>query len=139
MLSEDGCASPMSLLLANKLSAWLLQMQAARLTFKACFKFFYYAVLNTKFTPEMSLEDRNATEDMMADHGMEVETVPYKAPPGDEALDLSHAGGEHEAFEGLAHQMADLSGWYVFTGFLLQTTMLNHSYSQYVDPRTRRE
>jgi hypothetical protein len=58
----------------------------------------------------MSSEDRNAIEDMMMDHGIEVEALPYTAPPGDEAMDLSHAGGEHEAFEGLAHQMADLSG-----------------------------
>lgn len=56
------------------------------------------------------MEDRNAIEDMMMDHGIEVEALPYTAPPGDEAMDLSHAGGEHEAFEGLAHQMADLSG-----------------------------
>jgi hypothetical protein len=42
----------------------------------------------------MSSEDRNAIEDMMMmDHGIEVE-----APSGDEAMDLSHAGGEHDAY-----------------------------------------
>ncbi|KIK38831.1 hypothetical protein CY34DRAFT_25499 [Suillus luteus UH-Slu-Lm8-n1] len=41
---------------------------------------------------------------------MDVDAVPYTAPPGDEVFDLSHVGGEHEAFEGLIHQMADLTG-----------------------------
>ncbi|KAG1773750.1 hypothetical protein EV702DRAFT_1200889 [Suillus placidus] len=30
-------------------------------------------------------------------------------PPGDEGLDMSHAGGEYEAFEGLAHEVAGIS------------------------------
>jgi len=52
---------------------------------------------------------------MMADYGMDVEAHLCTAPPGEEAFDFSHAGGEHEAFEGLAHQLADLTGQYVFT------------------------
>ncbi|KAG2149217.1 hypothetical protein DEU56DRAFT_752870 [Suillus clintonianus] len=51
--------------------------------------------------PEMLAEDRSAVENMMADFGMEVEVFAHTAPPGEEAFDLSHAGGEHEAFEGL--------------------------------------
>ncbi|KAG2157313.1 hypothetical protein DEU56DRAFT_722950 [Suillus clintonianus] len=47
---------------------------------------------------------------MMADFGVEVEAFTHTAPPGEEAFDLSHAGGEHEAFEGLTHQLADLTG-----------------------------
>jgi hypothetical protein len=34
------------------------------------------------------------------------------APPGDEGFDISHAGGEHEAFEGLglADEVSKLTG-----------------------------
>ncbi|KAG1882648.1 hypothetical protein F4604DRAFT_1921217 [Suillus subluteus] len=52
---------------------------------------------------EMSAEDQDVVESMIADHGMDVETLPYTAPPGDEGFGLSHGGCEHEAFEGLAH------------------------------------
>ena len=31
-------------------------------------------------------------------------------PPGEEAFDLSHEGGEHEAFEGLANKIAQATG-----------------------------
>ncbi|KAG1809879.1 uncharacterized protein HD556DRAFT_1199329, partial [Suillus plorans] len=47
---------------------------------------------------------------MMVDHGMDSEVLPYTAPPGEEGLEFSHAGGEHEAFEGLASQIAEISG-----------------------------
>ena len=60
--------------------------------------------------PGMSSEDRQVVENMMVDHGMDVDSLPYTAPPGEEGLDLSHAGGEREAFEGLADQIADISG-----------------------------
>ncbi|KAG1883209.1 uncharacterized protein F5891DRAFT_990896 [Suillus fuscotomentosus] len=59
---------------------------------------------------EMSAEDRSRVENMMADFGMDVEVFTHTVPPGEEAFDLSHAGGEHEAFEDLAHQLADLTG-----------------------------
>ncbi|KAG1885851.1 uncharacterized protein F5891DRAFT_909401, partial [Suillus fuscotomentosus] len=49
---------------------------------------------------------------MMADFGMDVEVFTHTVPPGEEAFDLSHAGGEHEAFEDLAHQLADLTGYH---------------------------
>ncbi|KAG1744661.1 uncharacterized protein EDB91DRAFT_1246775 [Suillus paluster] len=57
----------------------------------------------------MSAEDQSIIENMMADFGMEVEVFMHTAPPGEEAFDLSHTGGEHEAFKGLAHQLADLT------------------------------
>jgi hypothetical protein len=60
--------------------------------------------------PEMSSEDCQMVENMMVDYGMDVDSLPYTAPPGEEGLDLSHAGGEHEVFEGLAEQVADISG-----------------------------
>ncbi|KAG1797628.1 hypothetical protein EV424DRAFT_1293515, partial [Suillus variegatus] len=47
---------------------------------------------------------------MMVDHGMDSEVLLYTAPPGEEGLEFSHAGGEHEAFEGLASQIAEISG-----------------------------
>ncbi|KAG2054421.1 hypothetical protein BDR06DRAFT_863415, partial [Suillus hirtellus] len=49
---------------------------------------------------------------MMADFGMDMEVFAHTVPPGEEAFDLSHAGGEHEAFEDLAHQLADLTGYH---------------------------
>lgn len=62
----------------------------------------------------MSSENQSTVEHMMADLGMDVDMFLHTAPPGEEAFDPSHAGGEHEAFEGLAHQLADLTGQYVF-------------------------
>jgi hypothetical protein len=60
----------------------------------------------------MSMEDREMVENMITDYGMDTEPlVQYTAPPGEEGLDFSHAGGEYEAFEGLAHQIASISGW----------------------------
>ncbi|KAG1774198.1 hypothetical protein EV702DRAFT_975394 [Suillus placidus] len=47
---------------------------------------------------------------MLADTNVDIDSIPYTAPPGEEGLEFSHEGGEHEAFEGLAQQMADLSG-----------------------------
>ncbi|KAG1743963.1 uncharacterized protein EDB91DRAFT_1080797 [Suillus paluster] len=47
----------------------------------------------------MSAEDQSIIENMMADFGMEVEVFTHTAPPG----------GEHKAFKGLAHQLADLT------------------------------
>ncbi|KAG1722698.1 hypothetical protein EDB19DRAFT_1645644 [Suillus lakei] len=58
---------------------------------------------------------------MIGKHGMDVEALPYTAPPGEEGFDMSHAGGENEAFEGLAHQVADIGGY------------------RYIDPRDCRD
>ncbi|KAG1725949.1 hypothetical protein EDD22DRAFT_961538 [Suillus occidentalis] len=69
----------------------------------------------------MSVEDREAVETMLVDLDVDIEHTPYTAPPGEEGADFSHEGGEYEAFEGLAQQMADLSGF------------------RYVDPRTRKD
>ena len=58
----------------------------------------------------MSSEECQLVENMMTDYGMDIEAIPYTAPPGEEGMELSHAGGEHEAFERLTGQIADLSG-----------------------------
>ncbi|KAG2337880.1 hypothetical protein BDR05DRAFT_857660, partial [Suillus weaverae] len=47
---------------------------------------------------------------MLANVNVDIDNIPYTAPPGEEGMDFSHEGGEQEAFEGLAQQMADLSG-----------------------------
>jgi hypothetical protein len=62
------------------------------------------------FFLEMSMEDHNIVEDMMVDCGMDFEALPYTAPPREEGLEFSHKGGEHEAFESLASQIAEISG-----------------------------
>ncbi|KAG2335915.1 hypothetical protein BDR05DRAFT_897480 [Suillus weaverae] len=49
---------------------------------------------------------------MMIDYGMDIESIPYTTPPGEEGMELSYASGEHEALEGLAGQIADLGGYY---------------------------
>jgi hypothetical protein len=59
----------------------------------------------------MLSEDCEAVETMLIDHDIDTESLPYTAPPGEEGVDLSHEGGKYEAFEGLAQQMADISGW----------------------------
>ncbi|KIK35773.1 hypothetical protein CY34DRAFT_95515 [Suillus luteus UH-Slu-Lm8-n1] len=87
---------------------------------------------------EMSTEDQEIVENMMADFGMEVETFVHMAPPGEEGFDLSHAGGEHEAFEGLTHQLADLTGQYVFTT-MCDSSNVNTYCSHHIDPRSRGE
>ncbi|KAG1867719.1 hypothetical protein F4604DRAFT_1927512 [Suillus subluteus] len=58
---------------------------------------------------EMSTEDRDMVENMITDYGIS-EMLPHTAPPGEEGLEFSHAGGEHEAFEGLASQITEISG-----------------------------
>lgn len=59
---------------------------------------------------EMSTEDQDAVETMIGKYGMDVKALLYTAPPGEEDFDMSHAGGEHEAFKRLAHQVADIGG-----------------------------
>ncbi|KAG1723087.1 hypothetical protein EDD22DRAFT_982950 [Suillus occidentalis] len=43
----------------------------------------------------MSSEDRQLVENMMSDYGMDIESIPYTTPPGEEGMELSHAGGEY--------------------------------------------
>ncbi|KAG1871423.1 hypothetical protein F4604DRAFT_1583223 [Suillus subluteus] len=38
---------------------------------------------------------------MLVDLDVDIEHLPYTAPPGEEGADLSHEGREYEAFEGL--------------------------------------
>ncbi|KAG1728183.1 uncharacterized protein EDB91DRAFT_1253605 [Suillus paluster] len=59
---------------------------------------------------ELPAIDRENVENMIIDHGIMTDNLVYEPAPGDEGLDLSHEGGEYEAFEGLSRTMADLSG-----------------------------
>ncbi|KAG1748443.1 uncharacterized protein EDB91DRAFT_1245139 [Suillus paluster] len=71
---------------------------------------FKVAIVHTS-SAEMLVEDCKAVEVMLVDLDVDIEHIPYTAPPGGNGADLSHGGGEYEAFEGLAQQMADLSGF----------------------------
>lgn len=46
---------------------------------------------------------------MLSDHGMLDNDIPFAPPPGEEAFELSHEGGEYEAFAGLAQQIGNLN------------------------------
>jgi hypothetical protein len=64
----------------------------------------------------MSYDEREDIQDMDADlmdvgeDTMGSSDAVHSAPPGDEGFDISHAGGEHEAFEGLADEISKLTG-----------------------------
>ncbi|KAG1747848.1 uncharacterized protein EDB91DRAFT_1079553 [Suillus paluster] len=45
---------------------------------------------------EMPAEDHEMVKNMIANYGMDVDPLPYTAPPGDKGLEMSHAGGEQE-------------------------------------------
>jgi hypothetical protein len=62
-----------------------------------------------KLLLDMSSADREAVEKMIIDVGMDAYTEHCAAPPGEEGFDISHEGGEYEAFEGLSEQVASLS------------------------------
>ncbi|KAG1848566.1 hypothetical protein F4604DRAFT_1935345 [Suillus subluteus] len=76
------------------------------------------AMSHLALVQEMSSEDCEMVENMIVDHGMDVKPQLYTAPPGEEGLDMSHAGGEFEAFEELAHEVAGISGWPYLTAQL---------------------
>jgi hypothetical protein len=60
-----------------------------------------------------SHEDRDAIERMDIDTSNANEDVPaisHLPPPGEEAFDLSHEGGEFEAFTGLVEDIAQVTG-----------------------------
>jgi hypothetical protein len=61
-----------------------------------------------KLLLDMSSADREAVEKMIIDVGMDAYTEHCAAPPGEEGFDISHEGGEYEAFEGLSEQVASL-------------------------------
>jgi len=63
----------------------------------------------------MSIEDQNLVDQMFADYGMNVDSTLPIPPPGEEAFDLSHEGGEHEVFADLAEQVMKVSRWYANT------------------------
>ncbi|KAI6016431.1 hypothetical protein PISMIDRAFT_119472 [Pisolithus microcarpus 441] len=45
---------------------------------------------------------------MFTDGGIDLDDVPFAPPPGEEAFNLSHKGGEHEAFIGLTNHIKSL-------------------------------
>lgn len=52
---------------------------------------------------------------MLHDYGViSDDDAAYDIPPGEEAFDLSHEGGEHEAFAGLAQDVEGLCGRYAY-------------------------
>lgn len=50
----------------------------------------------------MSGEDQDLVKCMLANTNIDIDSIPYTAPPSEEGYDFSHKGGEHEAFEELA-------------------------------------
>jgi len=71
---------------------------------------FYFLV--THSPAELSQDDQDNVAAMDRDFGdmdsfSECEIGP---PPGDEGFDISHEGGEHEVFEELAQEIANLTG-----------------------------
>jgi hypothetical protein len=50
----------------------------------------------------MDLDAGHSTEDTVA--------ISYIAPPGEEGLDISHEGGEHEVFEDIVEMLAQSNG-----------------------------
>lgn len=60
----------------------------------------------------MSDADRAAIDLMDLDSGMsgDVSAVSHTTAPGDEGLDMSHEGGEYEAYDGLIHEVAQSTG-----------------------------
>jgi hypothetical protein len=64
----------------------------------------FTALHHVHYFLEMSTNDRDAVlESMPADANVDIDSIPYTAPHGQEGADLS--------YEGLAQKMTDLSGW----------------------------
>ncbi|KIM66855.1 hypothetical protein SCLCIDRAFT_1210898 [Scleroderma citrinum Foug A] len=59
---------------------------------------------------EMSAADQDAAAQMSADQDMGKGFPRSSVAPGDETFTLPHKGGEHEAFEDPAQQVADVHG-----------------------------
>lgn len=95
----------------------------------------FFCYCNANVALEMSTEDRDTVENMMADFEMEVEMFAHIAPPDEEGFNLSNAGGEYEAFEGLTHQLASLTGQYMFTT-MCNSSNVNTYCSHYIDPQS---
>jgi hypothetical protein len=64
----------------------------------------------------MSYNDRQAVVEMDQDYNggndsdLDMDSTFTTLPPGDEGFDISHAGGEHEVFEGFADDLAARTG-----------------------------
>ena len=62
---------------------------------------------------ELSHADCEAVENMDIDTSHSTEdtaAISHIAPPGEEGLDISHEGGEHEVFEDLVETLAQSKG-----------------------------
>ena len=75
---------------------------------------FYPLCQSSSFTHvlDFTYEERDVVEQMDIDSGFSMDPTANQEypPPGEEAFDLSHEGGEHEAFEGLANEIAQAMG-----------------------------
>ena len=72
-------------------------------------------IFNNITSLEMSAADQDAAAQMSADQDMGKGFPRSSVAPGDETFTLPHKGGEHEAFEDPAQQVADVHGVYVDT------------------------
>lgn len=72
-----------------------------------------HSITDTLNPLELSHADRNVVENMDLDAGHSIEdtaAVSHIAPPSEEGLDISHEGGEYEAFEDLIETLAQSGG-----------------------------
>ena len=72
-----------------------------------------HSITDTLNPLELSHADHDAVENMNLDASHSIEdtaAVSHIAPPGEEGLDISHEGGEHEVFEDLVETLAQLGG-----------------------------
>ncbi|KAG2340549.1 hypothetical protein BDR05DRAFT_977282 [Suillus weaverae] len=85
----------------------------------------------------MSSEDHQLVENMIIDYGMDIESIPYTVPPEEEGIELSHAGGEHEAFEGLTGQITLIYHGYIGCTPLYPTAaILLHTLATYLQVKS---
>ena len=64
-------------------------------------------------TTAYSQRERDAVQEMDLDAGLlddDTAALPHLPPPGEEGLDLSHEGGEHEVFDSLVEDIAKATG-----------------------------
>ena len=63
-------------------------------------------VISIQSCAELSAADHDMALNMFEDVGIPMDDT-FQCPPfGEEAFDFSHEGGEHEAFAGLAEEVA---------------------------------
>lgn len=83
-----------------------------RLIHGLCILFLTYWLLIVAV--EMTYTEREMVSEMDNDCDMggstEDPAIFSTLPPGDEGFDISHEGGEHEVFEELSHDLAEITG-----------------------------